>query len=125
MIEARRRRIGERTHQQRIELLRAGTQGERQIALPGKAPEAVEALGHALDRRGENPPDAVGADGTYAESEGGERSEPLGRHPDEYEIVEPRPVPDPEVPSPHSPHPIPTGPTGSRTLPTTPPPDPG
>src|SRR3546814_9022429 len=61
MIEARRRRIGERTHQQRIELLRAGTQGERQIALPGKAPEAVEALCHALDRRGVNPPDAVGA----------------------------------------------------------------
>src|SRR3546814_4340071 len=73
MIEARRRRIGERTHQQRIELLRAGTQGERQIALPGNAPEAVEALGHALDRRGENPPDDVGAEGTYAEYEEGEK----------------------------------------------------
>src|SRR3546814_15443550 len=102
MIEARRRRIGERTHQQRIELLRAGTQGERQIALPGKAPEAVEALGHALDRRGENPPDAVGAEGTYAESEEGERSEDMGRHPDEYDIDEPRPISVAEVSSPHA-----------------------
>src|SRR3546814_3018560 len=53
MIEARRRRIGERTHQQRIELLRAGTQGERQIALPGKAPEAVEALGRSEEHTSE------------------------------------------------------------------------